>query len=42
MEDLQSEFHGLRIKQEMLENNVSKVANDVNEYIFLLQKYATA
>ena len=24
----------------MIENNISKVSNDVNEYIFLLQKYS--
>ena len=32
----------MRTRQEMVENNVSKVANDVNEYIFLLQKYSNA
>jgi len=36
IEVLQQELHSLRTRQEMIENNVSKVANDVNEYIFLL------
>ena len=31
MEELQSEFYNLRLKQEHLENTVSKIANDVNE-----------
>jgi cell division protein FtsB len=42
IEVLQQELHSLRTRQEMIENNVSKVANDVNEYIFLLQKYSNA
>jgi len=25
----------------MLENNTNKIANDVNEYIFLLQRYSS-